>query len=205
MPEVSWQARRTTDNVLVDVTADVDGLPQGAPVGNPIEGGATEQTVLSRTVTLTDAQIKALPSGPVILVAATETLGYSGTPSQLVIPLACLVVLDNSAGAYTNVNIPARLVLTIGSDWSSDYATATNSYDDQDMATPLTVAGDAWLAGFVAFEAKNRGTILGGDLSGAIEDNAVGIALTNGALGALTGGNAANTMKVTVLYTVVDL
>ena len=37
MAEVKWQARRTSDNELVDVTADVDGLPRGAPIANPIE------------------------------------------------------------------------------------------------------------------------------------------------------------------------
>ena len=39
MAEVSWQARRTLDSVLVDVTADIEGSVQGAPNPNPIEGG----------------------------------------------------------------------------------------------------------------------------------------------------------------------
>src|SRR5688500_13447962 len=39
MAEVKWQARRTDDGVLVDVTADTDGIPAAAPTPNAIEVG----------------------------------------------------------------------------------------------------------------------------------------------------------------------
>ena len=39
MSEVTWQARRTDDSVLVDVTADVDGMALDAPTPNPLEAG----------------------------------------------------------------------------------------------------------------------------------------------------------------------
>lgn len=204
MPEVSWQARRTTDNVLVDVTADVDGLPQGAPVGNPIEGGATEQTVLSRTVTLTNTQIKALPTTAVVIVPATEVLNYTGVPTSLAVPVHAYAVLDNSAAGYTNVQDPADLRLVIGSDNSATWADAhdgTLGYAKANVFTSLPTP-DVYIYGFAPFVGVSLSNQA---LQDAIYDNAIAIAANNGVGGNFTGGNAANTMKVVVLYTSVDL
>ena len=51
MAEVSWQARRTSDSVLVDVTADIEGSAQGAPTPNPIEGGGGIPNPVTTTLT----------------------------------------------------------------------------------------------------------------------------------------------------------
>lgn len=45
MSEVKWPARRTSDGVLVDVTADVNGEAEISPTENALEAGGGEQTV----------------------------------------------------------------------------------------------------------------------------------------------------------------
>src|SRR5690349_10264519 len=68
-------------------------------MGNGIQGDQLAEgvvTVLRRTVVLTDAQIKALPTTAVeILPAAPE--------GKIYLPTWGFGVLDNSAGAYSNV------------------------------------------------------------------------------------------------------
>lgn len=163
--------------------------------------GGTPVTVLSQSVTLTDAQIKTLPSAPVVIVPATQVLDYSGLPSQLPLPVAFSVVIDTIAGAYTNVDGGAFYVIAIGSDWSTNGMEA-----DQNLMAGLQNAVNQ-----VGIANSFNNTLAGAFIqplnirAGDILDNALAIALSNGGAGDLTGGNAANSMTVTVLYTIVDI
>jgi len=137
---------------------------------------------LSATVTLTDAQIKALPSGNVEIIAAP------GTGKYLYVNQVAFAL--NIVGAYTNVtiNIPPQL-------WykTSEVGIVDSTLDDFAFTTP-----------------DKYGTLLntypqGYFASADIENRAIELNISNTGAGNFTGGNAANTLKVTVYYVVVDL
>jgi hypothetical protein len=111
-----------------------------------------------------------------------------------------VISVDAIAGAYTNLAAEPRFIMAMGSDWSIDaLQTDLNVAHLQDAAASVGVANsfqrltisDAIMPLFI-----NGGGIL---------DNALAFVISNGASGDLTGGNAANSMKVTVLYTIVDV
>jgi hypothetical protein len=149
---------------------------------------------------LTDAEIKTLPSVPIILVPATETLNYSGLPSQLPLPLAFSVSLDTSAGGYGNVDLDARYVLALGSDWSYNAMSVLYS----NVAQLNQSVSQIGIANTYDSQVQPNSQILPLRLSsGVLLDNALGIAFNNP--GNLTDGNVNNSMKVTVYYVIADL
>lgn len=144
------------------------------------------------TVTLTDAQVKALPVTPVTLVA---------TPgSGLILCPVLFVVSKTLAGAYTNVDSSATLNVAYGGTVSSGLTCLALANSDTSIYTSAS-ANKHWIAP------------LGANFSGfqqlAPPDNgdprnlALSIAATNAAAGAFTGGNAANVVTVAVMYAVV--
>lgn len=132
-------------------------------------------------VTLTDAQIKALPTTPIQIVAtpgAGKYIKYLGSA----------LVLDVTAGIYTNLNTSSMNIRRVGQnpltvDFSGSYLEDNSNiwvYQDtsvNDDGVPVPIA--------------------------ELENLAIEISSQN--TGNLTGGNAANTLKITVYYIVVDL
>lgn len=186
--------------------------PSGAagaagPTGATGAVGATGATgpsagILSATVTLTDAQIKALPTTPVQLVAAP------GAGFALVL-LDAILVLDAQAGAYTNIDPDdAELGVVLDPTDGASIVLANNSADGLDN-----------LSGFLDSAALRWTRLLGGGLKVApsapedvfatemdfTEDAALLLRALNAAAGDFTGGNAANAMQVIVSYRVVTL
>lgn len=165
-----------------------------------IEEGITPVTVLSTTVTLTDEQIKASQTSPILLVPATETLDYSGLPTQVPIPLAFSVSINPFAVSYTDLDSGAKYVIGIGSDWSIDGLSASVSALCQLQGTATPQLGIA-----NSFDYRVVDQIVPLHLSsGSIKDNALVFAVGN--LGTpIGGGSSSNVMKVTVLYTILTL
>jgi hypothetical protein len=175
----------------------------------PVISGGSAERVLQATVTLTDAQIKALPSTPVEIVAAPGV-------GRFLVPIGAWLVLDATAGAYTNFN---------AFDGLNPYASsvylawdALNFFDD--ALGPVAADGFLSLAERrVTYLSPASGNLqeVGGNLAnssglvyGAAAPATTGydngslsvVGQNNNALGNFTGGNAANTLAVTMWYCV---
>ena len=176
--------------------------------GGSSGGGSSPVSVA--TLTLDNDEIKAANT-PYILVAATESLGYSGLPTKLFVPIQAFVMLNTAGGAYANIDPEPRYIIGWGSDWSMNviatfmgslagtstaniYRFTDTGYRTNPEVTPAeTVLHDHQLSNLVV-----------SDLIGNLEDNALIFVLGNGA-GDLTDGHADNSLTVTVLYYEVDL
>jgi hypothetical protein len=158
---------------------------------------------------LTNAQILALPTTKVQVIAATG----ANTRARV---LGATLQIDSSAGAYTNVNTTYNLViLTPGA--SGDWL-AMGPVNDATLATPLTQATQFFAnAGRHFFDCVVPGVVAldGGASSGAtawtqgqtyalvdVVNTIVYLSMDNNGSGVLTGGNASNSGRVWVYYTV---
>ena len=173
------------------VTGDlVDNADPENPV---ILGGAA---ILKATVTLNDEQIKALPTTGVEIVAAPGA-------GKTIKPIGLTGVLNTAAGAYT-ADADASWIIT-----PSDNNTYLSTL--RKVASILTQAsirvfdiGFPWYTlGSGSFDTEIL-TEDSGSLS-QLENKALIIKDDWAGVSDYTGGNAANTLKVTVYYVVVDL
>jgi hypothetical protein len=164
--------------------------------------GSNIQTVYSATVTLTDADIKALPTTPFVIIPPTEILDYSGLPTQLVWPFVSFSLVTSHAADYTNVNVGCFF----GVDWGSDdsYTLCTrattnniiNELGEFGTYLPLQLTGSNFGASLPAYTNTLKDSLL---------DNALVFFAQNQGDGNFTGGDPANEMKLIVRYTVIDL
>lgn len=120
-------------------------------------------------------------------------------------PITGFITIEKSAGGYSNDDTNAALVLAWGSDWSvSASLFATIAGSPIESTTPaMALFSSPRLLEQVALSNELGPVPLGG-LDTSFQDNALVIAAQNG-LGNWTGGNAANVIKVTVLYAVIDV
>jgi hypothetical protein len=168
-------------------------------------GGLSLAKIFTTTVTLTDAQIKALPTTPITLVAATGA-------NTFIKVLAVTYVADTAASAYTNLNATyVDIHLTLGTYYCS-YEPINDS-----TVTPALV-GVTDLLGGAAITLHENGQPSLAAVTGAPGyavninhaspshyNQPLQIAIDNNGSGNLTGGNAANSMKVIVLYAVLSV
>ena len=162
-------------------------------------GGGGASIIQSATVTLTDAQIKALPTTGVEIVAAQGV-------NTIINPLNAVIVF-NWAADYTNIDGACQLFIQ---------ADSGNSTLDFLRQADGNVVSDFFANGsstFINIQSNQKVANINGNTTVAnspafisdFENQGLSIKINNGASGNLTGGNAANTLKVTVYYTVVDL
>lgn len=157
--------------------------------------------LLSKTVTLNHANILAAS-------AAQATPIYVVQPGvgKIVVPFAATYIVDVTAGVYTNVD---SVTANLGFAWA--YNPIGFTFSGSGIAIPI----GNWMFTDNSVINYAQQTLLGlsdtiGSASTLQEDitNISGIPFVlfiyNGALGAFTGGNAANTLKVTLFYTLVD-
>lgn len=150
-------------------------------------GGGGESLVQQASVTLTDAQIKALPTTEFQIIAAPGA-------DKVIIPLFALFRPTISV-AYTGIDADAQLYL-VSSSW------LTTIYNENLNDVSQLLGGSIW-----SFMGPNLGVDAGGFLlssqTGEESNLPINLGASNGS--DFTGGNAANTLTVVVLYVVVDL
>ena len=147
--------------------------------------------LLVATVTLTDAQVKALPTTPIEVLpaqgAGVLTLAADSGAFPAVIALGATNV------AYTNVDANATWQFVnpqAGGGWAANYSAAQAlTYGPSGGGTPVVT--------ICSLNTANGGSTAQNEGG---EDQPVRLQLLNGALGNLTGGNAANTCQVWVYY-----
>ena len=185
------------------VYQDADDVPiPGYPVDFVSPSTIINVTTTSIT-TLTNAQIKLLPTTPVELIAAPDSSDVR------IKVLGATIVVDAAAGSYTNIN---ATYADVHLQWSSGEWPATPIFNDV-TATPDVTGVNFLLAGglveadllipyVVAFPSYANVTAIATTGSAGL---ALQIGMDNNGSGVLTGGNAANTMTVTVYYAIESL
>ena len=170
-------------------------------------GGGTG-SIERQIVTLTNDQIKALPTTPIVSVSAPDA------GSRVAIVSATLR-LNSASGAYANVNttystltfatsLGAWLGTTVLNDSTLTEAGLTyflagganrlvQLIPGHDAVAMAATSGRQWIAPFPAYAVD----ILDGE--------AVYLSLDNNGSGNLTGGHANNSLKITTYYAIEEL
>lgn len=154
--------------------------------------------ILKATVTLTNAQIKALPTTAIEIVPAPDS-------GQVNIPVAVIVTTDTSAAAYTNIGVDAYLFIgTDAADWC--YPAANESGSHVLLTALLGVANKYILLNTAASQVpiSGWGIVANPVLLTQADGKSLNVKIS-GNSGALTGGNTANSMTVAVCYMVIDI
>lgn len=165
---------------------------------SPISSGAADIRQLS--ITLTDAEVKTLPT------ASVELIPTPGT-NRFILVFFAHAHLEWIAD-YTNIDAASLINLTIGTSetvWplrqsigSGVSALLAGGGPDGTHAffSPRFAAGAAHSDSFSATSNLYDADIVNLPLT---------ISLNNGGAGNLTGGDAGNALKVTLLYTIIDI
>ena len=161
--------------------------PPGSPGGDSL--------VLSATVELTDAQIKALPTTGIEIVAAQGS-------GKIIVPVSCTIVTNIVTDGYDNQSADIKVGIPIAG--SNTLNSGSWVVFDADGYGVFGSQGEKYYFNLQIGQNLDDGQTQPSDFGSNADNVALKIKVTN-ALGNLTGGNAANTLKVTVYYTVVDL
>lgn len=154
--------------------------------------------LLKQTVTLTHDQIKLLPTTPVEILAAPGV--------DKVYTIMSAIVLFHDAVDYTNVDAAATLRL----DFTTNRTGASTRLEVGnenffDWGAPDDVIGNLGVPNLFYNAATVTEIHTAPNQLAIIKNSPVDVAVANGALGNFTGGNAANTLKVTVWYDILTL
>lgn len=165
-------------------------------------GGGSGTGWTTAAVTLTNAQVLALPSTPIQLIAAP------GAGKALVSPASGhgfgFIVCDTTAAAYTNVNDDTHCLIRLSLGENS--VVSQFAYGNS-LLTFGAIAGMALNpAGVLRSPGTTSAPLIQSPVDDVanVENQALMLDLAN-VLGDLTGGNAANSLKITVGYLTVTL
>jgi hypothetical protein len=150
--------------------------------------------IFQRQTILTDAEIKALPTTPIVLVPAP------GVGKAIHAPVvsgfgSCILRFSRTAD-YTNLDTSAKPTFKIGVGDNGDTEYGSNG----DMALLITTGG--WVLTNYDLFGLQSGPLLN---LADWENQPLYFSLYNAALGNLTGGHVDNSLSVTVTYSIVDV
>lgn len=145
-------------------------------------------------VRLTDAEIKTLPTTPVVILAASDVLGGVGTPTRLPILLDVHLYTNNWPAAYVGADPFGHLKVYLGSDGRDGYGAVAAELSVVDTVLLNTGVNARWLP--IAHMSYS--------LVDALPDTALVLQFDT-AGDDLTGGDAANTLTAVVLYLIWDV
>jgi hypothetical protein len=154
-----------------------------------------EFIIRKAVVTLTNAQIRAIPTTGIEIVAAP------GVGKRIAV-IYGQALLDNTAGIYGNVDPTFALILRTTGGGST---VAMSGICELEWL--FTDGSEKGIGEIPAPNSYQSGGIIAGgsDYASAYENVGVSLRASNGVLGNLTLGDAANTLKVTVYYAIIDL
>lgn len=144
--------------------------------------------------TLTDAEIQALPTTAPLIVPAPG----SGQMHRFI---SGVIVLDTTAGAYTNVDLQTILYLFYE---AQGFSASNNVFASSDA---LTVAQQTVinLTPIVRGQPENDPQIEDHAPLSAVDGQPLLFGIYNANPGDFTGGHPANTMRIAVTYLTIDL
>lgn len=177
----------TVDNEVDEPTEVTTIVSAGAEIEDGTANFATP--IRKATITLTDAQIKALPTTGVVLVPAPGA-GFVLRPYLV-------VLVTNLAAAYTNVD--ASGVGFFVDDGAGDLTT----YCPHATFLGNTARRIATMGPYVVTDDSSGSGVVPRLSLAASEDSPLILFSSNAAAGDYTGGDAANTITATVLYAVI--
>ena len=148
-------------------------------------------TIGAASVSLTDAQIKALPTALVSLVSAPGS-------GKRIVPIKGVFRAVTTSGAYTNINATlCKLRLVYGNNiWVASWEVSDDSGAASTNFTQLL--GGASVQSVVLHEWDGDPRAVAD-----VENVAVGVSIDNNGSGDLTGGHASNSLVVSFLYLVI--
>lgn len=184
----------------------VDGAWRWVQESDPADGGS--QPLLVATKQLIDAEIKALPETPI------EVIPTPG-PNKMIVPVSAVLVCDGVEGDYTGIS--ADSFIALASEQGAQ-ATAVLSWIDEAIGGVTSLIGFgaengqpvvATLTTRQKTDATKTDTFANSVIGFTtnLEDLPLLIWAQNGESGDThyADGDPANTLTVTVFYTVVDL
>jgi hypothetical protein len=151
-----------------------------------------EILIKQKQLILTDAQIKALPSTPNIIIAAPGI-------NKIILPIS-VVFITNIVSIYTNLNVNAAVQVS----WNgSTSAGLTYSYIKDSNAGMLSSTGPGFFPQVLGTVGDGSGTNFppAGDFT-SFANKSFTIEGINGVDGNWTGGNILNTLKIVLFYAI---
>ena len=195
---LSSPAREEHDN---GATVTYAGRPFDPTFKTALAGdGDAEQVTYSRTTTLTDAQVKALPTTGIEILPAPD----AGTIRDW----TRIIVSSNLTAAYTNVDAGCVIQVRYGAaGFLQEYYNSGTYFDASFVSSLLNSTTDTVLTILPVLDAGEP-TLGSQPLASYpyadLQDSLL-FKITNNAAGNFTGGNSANVVKVTVIYSIVEL
>lgn len=152
----------------------------------------TGSSIFQATITLNNAQIKTLPTVPVEILPAPGA-------GKVIMPLGMVFIADSRAGAYDNVtNASPQLFSGNSTQALSTAKPSIIAAETAELITRAIVSGGEFYVLSGAFEGSVSG-------DGGLEVNAALVLKDNWNGSNYTQGHADNTLKIVIMFMVVDV
>lgn len=124
-------------------------------------------------------------------------------PGMMLQFIGAIIVTNEIAGAYTNIDAENRILLAYG-DWDAEASAVSKLFGNNDVERLCTLNQASYSADIGSWSGYLESVIQGGPAADLI-DKPIKLAMSNGSSGNLTGGNAANATTVYCTYQEITL